>query len=92
MSQAAPLDTRPRRFFLCCRPINAYFAGELTEFDVELGPRRSDFQQRVWSIADNPQWGTRSYGEIADQMAPSAPHRAVDYRHKSHAIIVPATA
>lgn len=28
--------------------LNAYFAGELTEFDVELDLRGTDFQQRVW--------------------------------------------
>ena len=29
--------------------LGAYFAGELTEFDLPLAPRGSDFQLRVWS-------------------------------------------
>lgn len=67
--------------------LNAYFAGELTEFDVELDLRGTDFQQRVWkALLTIPYGETRSYGEIADQIG--APRRrtrrGIGQRPQSH--------
>jgi methylated-DNA-[protein]-cysteine S-methyltransferase len=46
--------------------LDAYFAGELTEFDLPLAPRGSAFQLSVWSaLRDIPYGTTRSYGQIA---------------------------
>lgn len=40
----------------------AYFAGELTEFDVPLDLHGTDFQRRVWrALLDIPYGQTRSY-------------------------------
>jgi len=50
----------------CARQLRAYFAGELTEFDLPLAPVGTDFQQRVWKELALVGYGTTAtYGEIA---------------------------
>lgn len=58
--------------------LGAYFAGELTTFDVDLALAGTQFQQLVWTALQTIPYGeTRSYGEIAAEIgAPGAP-RAV---------------
>lgn len=56
----------------------AYFAGELTEFDVELELAGTEFQRRVWSALRTIPYGeTRSYGQIAEQIDSPGASRAV---------------
>lgn len=72
--------------------LNAYFAGELVEFDVKLDLRGSGFQQRVWNaLLTIPYGETRSYGEIAEQIGAPGAARAVGLAngHNPIAIIVP---
>lgn len=59
--------------------LQAYFAGDLTEFDLPLAPRGSDFQQRVWEQLSKIAYGeTASYGEIAGRLGmTNAASRAV---------------
>ena len=61
------------------RQLRAYFDGELTEFDLPLAPRGSDFQQRVWELLGKIGYGeTASYGEIAGRLGmTNAASRAV---------------
>ncbi len=48
------------------RQLRAYFARELTDFDLPLAPVGSDFQHRVWKELRLIGYGeTASYGEIA---------------------------
>ena len=48
------------------RQLRAYFARELTDFDLPLAPVGSDFQQRVWKELQLIDYGqTASYGAIA---------------------------
>jgi methylated-DNA-[protein]-cysteine S-methyltransferase len=56
-----------------CRQIQAYFDGELTGFDLPLGPHGTAFQQRVWAaLRDIPAGQTRSYGDIARALGSAA--------------------
>jgi methylated-DNA-[protein]-cysteine S-methyltransferase len=58
-------DTHPV-LLEAARQLKAYFAGELTDFDLPLAPAGSDFQQRVWKELRTIGYGeTASYGEIA---------------------------
>ena len=58
--------------------LDAYFAGELTTFDLELELAGTDFQRRVWSALRTIPYGeTRSYGEIAAQIGSPGASRAV---------------
>ena len=47
----------------------AYFAGDLTTFDLPLAPRGTEFQQRVWAELLHVGYGsTASYGQIAHRI------------------------
>jgi methylated-DNA-[protein]-cysteine S-methyltransferase len=46
--------------------LTAYFAGELTVFDLELAARGTQFQHRVWRALDSIPYGTTiTYGRLA---------------------------
>ena len=58
--------------------LDAYFAGELTTFDLPLAPRGSEFQQRVWAALQEIPYGqTESYGELAQRIGSPGGARAV---------------
>ena len=58
--------------------LEAYFAGSLTEFDVEVKLIGTEFQQRVWAALQRIPYGeTRSYGQIAEQIGSPGASRAV---------------
>ncbi|MFE0461386.1 methylated-DNA--[protein]-cysteine S-methyltransferase [Kitasatospora sp. NPDC058965] len=59
--------------------LQAYFAGDLKEFDLELRYGGTEFQRRVWQAVDTVPYGTTtSYGALADRIgAPRAAVRAV---------------
>jgi methylated-DNA-[protein]-cysteine S-methyltransferase len=70
----------------------AYFAGTRSAFDVELAPRGTEFQQRVWAaLRDIPFGETRTYGEVAAQVGNAAASRAVGRANATNPIclIVP---
>jgi methylated-DNA-[protein]-cysteine S-methyltransferase len=49
--------------------LTAYFAGELTVFDLRLAARGTPFQQRIWQALDSVRYGTTiSYGRLAAQL------------------------
>lgn len=61
------------------RQLTAYFAGELTAFDLPLAPVGTEFQRRVWEQLATIGYGeTASYGEIAGRLGmTNAASRAV---------------
>ncbi|CAB4724938.1 MAG: methylated-DNA--[protein]-cysteine S-methyltransferase [Actinobacteria bacterium] len=61
------------------RQLAAYFARELTDFDLPLAPLGSDFQRRVWDQLQLIGFGeTASYGQIAQRLGmTNAASRAV---------------
>lgn len=72
--------------------LEAYFAGERTDFDLPLDLQGSDFQRRVWNaLLTIPYGQTRSYGEIAKQIGVPGAARAVGLANGRNpiAIIVP---
>ena len=72
--------------------LEAYFAGERTEFDLELDLVGTAFQRRVWeALLTIPYGETRSYGEIAAQIGSPGAFRAVGLAngHNPIGIIVP---
>src|SRR3954454_778765 len=72
--------------------LEAYFAGERTEFDLELDLVGTAFQRRVWAaLLTIPYGETRSYGEIALHIGSAGAFRAVGLAngHNPIGIIVP---
>ena len=60
------------------RQLDAYFAGELTEFTVTQHHRGTDFQKRVWTELQRIPYGaTVSYGELAKRIGKPTASRAV---------------
>ena len=60
------------------RQLAAYFAGELTEFDLPLAPEGTPFQLSVWQALRRIPYGkTVSYGAIAESIGRPSASRAV---------------
>jgi len=58
--------------------LEAYFAGELTEFDVDLRLEGTEFQREVWgALQEIPYGETWSYGQLADHIGKPGAARAV---------------
>lgn len=69
-------DTEP--FKAAADQLDAYFAGDLTTFDLPLAPRGSEFQQRVWAALQEIPYGeTESYGQLAERIGSPGGARAV---------------
>jgi methylated-DNA-[protein]-cysteine S-methyltransferase len=74
------------------RQLEAFFAGELRDFDFPLKPRGTEFQQRVWKLLREIPFGeTISYGELARRAGNPAASRAVGLANGSNpiSIIIP---
>jgi methylated-DNA-[protein]-cysteine S-methyltransferase len=72
--------------------LEAYFAGELIEFALDLELMGTEFQRRVWAaLLTIPYGETRSYGQIALQIGSPSASRAVGLAngHNPVGIIVP---
>ncbi|MEE1751769.1 methylated-DNA--[protein]-cysteine S-methyltransferase [Streptomyces sp. SP18CS02] len=69
----------PEAFEAIAAQLRAYFAGELTRFDIACAEGGTDFQRRVWrALEDIPYGATVSYGDIAARIGtPGAGVRAV---------------
>ena len=89
-SHWTPAD--PGAFAGAVEQLDAYFAGTLTEFDVDLDVAGTPFQRRVWTALQTIPYGeTRSYGQIADQIGSPGASRAVGLANGRNpvSIIVP---
>jgi methylated-DNA-[protein]-cysteine S-methyltransferase len=72
--------------------LEAYFEGELSEFDVPLSLTGTPFQRRVWEELRRIPYGTTiSYGELARRVGNPAASRAVGSANGKNpiSIIVP---
>jgi methylated-DNA-[protein]-cysteine S-methyltransferase len=59
-------DPAVEPFASAARQLTAYFAGELTAFDLPLAPAGTEFQRRVWGALQTIPYGqTWSYAELA---------------------------
>ena len=67
LGEPDPRGREVEQFKAAADQLDAYFAGELTRFDLPLAPRGSEFQQRVWAALQEIPYGrTESYGELAE--------------------------
>lgn len=92
--RAAPADgvRDPEAFADAEAQLDAYFAGELTDFDLPLAPSGSEFQLAVWQALTRIPYGeTASYGEIAAEVGRPDAVRAVGATNGRNpiAVIIP---
>jgi methylated-DNA-[protein]-cysteine S-methyltransferase len=92
--RGVPADARhdPEAFGDVEAQLYAYFAGELTEFEVPLAPAGSRFQLAVWDALTRIPYGeTVSYGEIAAELGRPDAVRAVGSTNGRNpiAVIIP---
>jgi len=58
--------------------LGEYFAGTRREFDLELAPRGSAFEQQVWALLTKIPFGeTRTYGQLAAELGDPGAAQAV---------------
>jgi methylated-DNA-[protein]-cysteine S-methyltransferase len=79
-SPQLPPDARgvPSDFTEVIAQLEAYFAGELVEFDLPLRMVGTEFQEQVWrGLRDIPYGETISYGELARRIGCPDSSRAV---------------
>lgn len=82
----------PEPFPEVIRQLTAYFAGELTTFDVPLALHGTPFQRSVWAeLLKIPYGETRTYGELAGELGKPGASRAVGLANGKNpiSIIVP---
>lgn len=87
-----PADPGDEPFAAAAAQLRAYFAGQLTEFDLPLSPAGTSFQHRVWDgLRAIPYGQTVSYGELARRLGSPAASRAVGLANGRNpiAIVVP---
>ncbi|MBR3504806.1 MAG: methylated-DNA--[Clostridia bacterium] len=85
---AAPSRLTGRAF----EQLEAYFAGQLRDFDLPLEPRGTPFQRRVWAALQAIPYGeTRSYKHIAAFIGCPGGTRAVGMANNRNpiAIVIP---
>lgn len=68
----------PKTLQHCQQQLEAYFQGELQEFDLPLSPKGTDFQQRVWKeLVQIPLGRTSTYLRVSQQLGDRKAIRAV---------------
>jgi len=68
----------PAALIPVCRQLEAYFLGDLTQFDVAVRPEGTAFQKKVWkALMEIPFGSTVSYGDLAAELGNPGAVRAV---------------
>ncbi|MFJ4770167.1 methylated-DNA--[protein]-cysteine S-methyltransferase [Streptomyces uncialis] len=82
-------DRDPGPFTETARQLDAYFAGELTDFDLPFSLDGTPFQRSVWAqLLRIPFGETRTYGELAEALGNPAASRAVGLANGKNPISV----
>ncbi len=79
-AQSPPAEWQENANFFCetTRQLAAYFAGDLSTFDLPLAPQGTPFQLQVWRALQDIAYGqTLSYGELAQKIGTPNASRAV---------------
>ena len=74
-------------FAAAVRQLAAYFAGQLTEFDLPLAPVGTAFQRQVWAALQTIPYGqTWSYAQLAEKIGRPSAVRAVGLANSKNPI------
>ena len=91
-SPAAEWHERNEGFDDTVAQLTEYFAGARRQFDLQLAPQGTPFQQLVWrALLDIPYGETISYGELAARIGQRTASRAVGLANGSNplSIVIP---
>ena len=73
----------------CAAQLDAYFAGELQDFDLPLAPKGTAFQARVWQMLRTIPYGTTwSYKMLAEAAGSPRGYRAVGLANNKNPISI----
>jgi methylated-DNA-[protein]-cysteine S-methyltransferase len=76
--EVKPTPNPPKELAACFQQLDEYFAGRRKSFSLELDPRGTDFQKRVWQQLLNIPFGrTICYLNIAEALGDRKALRAV---------------
>jgi len=87
-----PGDPAAAPFAAATSQLAAYFAGQLTEFDLPLAPAGTVFQRQVWSALQTIPYGqTWSYAQLAEKVGRATAVRAVGLANGKNpiALVIP---
>ena len=71
------------------KQLREYFEKKRTEFDLPLGPRKTNFQDKVWNyLLSIPYGETRTYQKIAEELGNKKAARAVGRANGSNRIFI----
>jgi methylated-DNA-[protein]-cysteine S-methyltransferase len=85
-------ERRPGVLADAAEQLDAYFAGDLTRFELDLALRGTPFQQQVWAeLVQVPYGATVTYAELAEAIGRPTAARAVGAANARNpvAIVVP---
>jgi methylated-DNA-[protein]-cysteine S-methyltransferase len=84
-----PADPASEPFAAAADQLEAYFAGQLTEFTLPLAPAGTAFQRSVWAgLREIPYGETWSYGQLASKIGSPTAARAVGLANGRNPIAV----
>jgi methylated-DNA-[protein]-cysteine S-methyltransferase len=85
----APGDSTAAPFAAAILQLTAYFAGELTSFDLPLEPEGTPFQRQVWAALRGVPYGqTVTYGQLAARLGRPGASRAVGLANARNPIFI----
>jgi methylated-DNA-[protein]-cysteine S-methyltransferase len=84
-----PGDRAAAPFAAALAQLSAYFAGELTSFDLPLEPAGTLFQRQAWrALRDVPYGQTVTYGQLAARLGRPRASRAVGLANARNPIFI----
>ena len=85
----APGDSTAAPFAAAALQLTAYFAGELTSFNLPLEPEGTPFQRQVWAALRGVPYGqTVTYGQLAARLCRPGASRAVGLANARNPIFI----
>ena len=78
IESCSKISERTGYFAVVIKQLDEYFAGKRTKFELNISPKGTDFQKKVWAeLLKIPYGKTKSYQEIAEAIGTTNAQRAV---------------
>ena len=78
VESCSKISERTGYFAVVIKQLDEYFAGKRTKFELNISPKGTDFQKKVWAeLLKIPYGKTKSYQEIAEAIGNTNTQRAV---------------